>query len=119
MYELELKGKIKIEDGVIINTGLHKTGEGMAFTGDNDGWAFQGSGGKKLTQNQIQAAENEMVSSGLIEHGAIEYWDAQSTFDKGIKSKIVDGEGRVIVFSADQSVSTVGSGQMFNMDLKK
>ena len=119
IYNLELEGKIKIEDGVIINTGLHPKGNGKAFSGDNDGWAFQGKGGKKMTQDQIQAVENELVERGLGEHGAHEHWDAKTEKDIEAKTGIINDEGRIIVFGPDQSCPTVGDSGMYNMDLKK
>lgn len=109
MGSLEKKGLVKVESGVVVDTGLSDTrlvgdelqtlgrnpgGTGKPFTGDHDMWDITKADGTPLdaaTKAKVEGALADGVSK--TQHGPHKDWTPETPKDRAIDARIRAGHG--------------------------
>ncbi|MEY9944415.1 hypothetical protein [Kitasatospora sp. GAS1066B] len=79
--------RFRVVDGVVEQ--LDKDGVWRPLTGDHDVFDLQRADGIRLDEDEYEAAKQEMLDAGIVQHGAHMFWKPTKPFDLGIYQKIV------------------------------
>ena len=93
IHDLETKGLIKVQDGVVINTGLNPDPNtfGRPFVGDHDIFRIVPRGSGELTSELQNQIVESLRSNGGGGHGGHMHWNPTSDLHMEMKYNIANG----------------------------
>jgi hypothetical protein len=109
MASLEGKGLVRVEGGVVVDTGLSDTrlvgdhleplgvnpgGTGKAFTGDHDMWDITNADGSPLDAATKARVESDLMDgAAATQHGPHKDWVPETSKDRAIDQRIRESHG--------------------------